>query len=198
MKSLVAFNKYRCPQAFRVRTTHLCDVLFPIASTMMMKSSHAIAFFLFYCLLIVGYGFTSPQVLQVSQVQKTFRENALSQTKSSTDSTAEDSITSATRTPQSLSSMHSRTAFLSAMTVSLTTGSLVLDASEAWAKDVDPALKGTKKDPEYEACVSKCLFECTKPKVDGQKSRQECLPECKSSCATTKEQLMIGTPVKKD
>ena len=72
-------------------------------------------------------------------------------------------------------------------------------ASPAYAKgEVDPALKGTKKDPAYEACVSKCLYECTKPKGEEQKSRAECIPECKKTCATSKEQLMTGTPIKKE
>jgi hypothetical protein len=65
----------------------------------------------------------------------------------------------------------------------------------ASAKEVDPALKGTKKDPAYETCISQCMYECTKPKVPEQKSRQECLPECKAQCATTKQQLMIGNPL---
>ena len=68
-------------------------------------------------------------------------------------------------------------------------------ATPAWAAgSSDPSLKGTKKDPAYEACVSKCMYECTKPKVEEQKTRQECLPECKKKCATTKEQLLLGTP----
>ena len=67
----------------------------------------------------------------------------------------------------------------------------------AWAKgQEDSALKGTKNDPKYQACVSSCVYECTKPKGDEQKSRAECIPECKKKCATSKEQLMIGTPVK--
>lgn len=74
-----------------------------------------------------------------------------------------------------------------------------LGASPAYAKgEVDPAKKGTKQDPEYEACVSKCLYECTKPKGDEQKSRAECIPECKKSCATSSAQLMTGTPIKKE
>jgi hypothetical protein len=68
----------------------------------------------------------------------------------------------------------------------------------AFAAKEDPALKGTKKDPGYEACLSTCMYECTKPKGDEQKSRKECLPECKQKCATTKEQLMIGSPLKKE
>ena len=66
-------------------------------------------------------------------------------------------------------------------------------ATPAFAKD-DAAVKGTKKDPSFEACLSTCMYECTKPKGVEQKSRQECLPECKSKCATTKAQLMTGTP----
>jgi len=71
-------------------------------------------------------------------------------------------------------------------------------SSPAYAGQADPALKGTKKDPAYEACLSKCLYECTKPKGEEQKSRAECIPECKTKCATTKEQLLTGTPIKKE
>uniref|UniRef100_A0A7S2GTD3 Uncharacterized protein n=1 Tax=Helicotheca tamesis TaxID=374047 RepID=A0A7S2GTD3_9STRA len=72
-------------------------------------------------------------------------------------------------------------------------------ASPAFAaKEVDPAVKGTKADPAYQNCVSQCLYDCTKPKGDEQKSRQECIPECKKQCATDKQQLMIGTPIKKE
>lgn len=71
-------------------------------------------------------------------------------------------------------------------------------SSPAFAKTVDPKLVGTKADPKYEACVSQCVYECTKPKGDEQKSRAECIPLCKKQCATNKEQLMIGTPVKKE
>eukprot|EP00339_Tiarina_fusa_P029103 CAMPEP_0116999110 /NCGR_PEP_ID=MMETSP0472-20121206/1942_1 /TAXON_ID=693140 ORGANISM="Tiarina fusus, Strain LIS" /NCGR_SAMPLE_ID=MMETSP0472 /ASSEMBLY_ACC=CAM_ASM_000603 /LENGTH=123 /DNA_ID=CAMNT_0004698455 /DNA_START=116 /DNA_END=487 /DNA_ORIENTATION=+ len=58
----------------------------------------------------------------------------------------------------------------------------------------DAAKSGTKKDPTFEACLSTCMYECTKPKGAEQKSRKECLPECKQSCATTKAQLMTGVP----
>lgn len=58
----------------------------------------------------------------------------------------------------------------------------------AYAKEVDPAVKGTKADPEFQACLSQCIYECTKPKGAEQKSRGECLPECKTKCATTKAQ----------
>ena len=58
------------------------------------------------------------------------------------------------------------------------------------------AITGTKQDPKYESCLSKCMYDCTKPKGNEQKSRAVCLPECKAQCATTKQQLMIGTPIK--
>lgn len=81
-------------------------------------------------------------------------------------------------------------------TIAMTSAALLSNVSDAQAKDIDPALKGTKADPAYQACLSQCIFECTKPKGDEQKSRAECIPECKKKCATTKEQLMIGTPIK--
>ena len=49
----------------------------------------------------------------------------------------------------------------------MTSASLLVlsPSSPAFAKEIDPAVKGTKKDPKYESCVSSCMFECTKPKV---------------------------------
>jgi hypothetical protein len=41
------------------------------------------------------------------------------------------------------------------------------------------------------------MYECTKPKGIEQRSRAECLPECRQKCATTKEQLLKGNPIKK-
>jgi hypothetical protein len=78
-------------------------------------------------------------------------------------------------------------------TITMTT---LLPVNGASAKDDLAATKGTKADPAFQSCVSLCMYECTKPKADEQKSRQECLPECKAKCATTKAQLMIGTPSK--
>jgi hypothetical protein len=75
---------------------------------------------------------------------------------------------------------------------------LVIVTTPAIAKDADLAIKGTKKDPAYEVCIGQCMYDCTKNKGTEQKSRQECLPECKQKCATTKQQLMVGTPLKKD
>ena len=85
---------------------------------------------------------------------------------------------------------------VAASAVSFWTLSCLLPAA-ASAKG-DPSLKGTKADPEYEACMSTCIYECTKPKGVAQKSRKECIPECKQTCATSKAQLMIGTPIKKN
>jgi hypothetical protein len=65
--------------------------------------------------------------------------------------------------------------------------------SPAFAGD-DSSLKGTKTDPKFQACLSLCMYECTKPKGSEQRSRSECLPECKQKCATTKQQLLLGTP----
>mmetsp|Transcript_35522 Transcript_35522/g.72380 ORF Transcript_35522/g.72380 Transcript_35522/m.72380 type:complete len:112 (+) Transcript_35522:64-399(+) len=42
-----------------------------------------------------------------------------------------------------------------------------------------------KDDPEFQACLSKCIYFCTKPKVES-KSRSECLPGCKVECKAEK------------
>ncbi len=90
------------------------------------------------------------------------------------------------RTPVSPNDI-SRSQFL------VTMGGLVACVSPAAAKESE-ALKGTKKDPAFEQCLSVCMYECTKPKGMEQKSRAECLPECKEKCATSKVQLMKGDP----
>jgi hypothetical protein len=82
----------------------------------------------------------------------------------------------------------SRSEFLNALAV------VIAAPSVASAKEVDPSVKGTKEDPAYQSCLSTCLYECTKPKGEETKLRKECLPECKQKCATTKAQLMLGTP----
>ncbi|KAG5191140.1 hypothetical protein JKP88DRAFT_231474 [Tribonema minus] len=66
-------------------------------------------------------------------------------------------------------------------------------AGAAVAKD-DPSKVGTKDDPKFQACISQCIYECTKPKGSMTRSRGECLPECKKNCATTKAQAMTGVP----
>ena len=56
---------------------------------------------------------------------------------------------------------------------------------------------GTKDDPAYKACLSKCLYFCTKDKVDS-KDRTTCLKdECKPKCAKTDQQRIVGFPVNK-
>ncbi len=99
-------------------------------------------------------------------------------------------------TPSQQQKRMSRLTFLQ-KAVGVTTLATMTTINPVQAKEIDPALKGTKNDPAYQACLSKCIFECTKPKGDEQKSRAECLPECKQKCATSKEQLMIGTPLQK-
>eukprot|EP00525_Craspedostauros_australis_P011718 CAMPEP_0198119080 /NCGR_PEP_ID=MMETSP1442-20131203/24273_1 /TAXON_ID= /ORGANISM="Craspedostauros australis, Strain CCMP3328" /LENGTH=140 /DNA_ID=CAMNT_0043777473 /DNA_START=223 /DNA_END=645 /DNA_ORIENTATION=+ len=86
----------------------------------------------------------------------------------------------------------SRTAFLNVMLAG--TAAAACAPTPVLAKDIDPSLKGTKKDPSFESCLSKCIFECTKPKGSEQRSRSECLPECREKCATSKAQLMRGEP----
>jgi hypothetical protein len=103
----------------------------------------------------------------------------------------------------SMPSPTSRARFLStfaAAVVSTAVGVVsvsALPAAAAAAADakIDPSVKGTKKDPGYESCVSQCMYECTKPKGNEQMSRTQCLPGCKKQCATTKAQLMVGTPL---
>ncbi|GAX12952.1 hypothetical protein FisN_2Hh442 [Fistulifera solaris] len=90
---------------------------------------------------------------------------------------------------QAWSSSSTRAQFLQHIAAATATVAL-----PAYAKEVDPSVKGTKKDPNYEKCLSVCMYDCTKPKGSEQKSRQECLPECKQKCAKTKAQLMLGTP----
>jgi len=87
----------------------------------------------------------------------------------------------------------SRASFLSSFFLASCTAA-VNTVLPVQAKEVDASIKGTKQDPAYEACLSSCLYECTKPKGDEQKTRAECRGECKQKCATTKQQLMIGTP----
>lgn len=79
----------------------------------------------------------------------------------------------------------SRGAFLS--------GVLALAPTAALAASAE-ALKGTKDDPAFQACLSKCVYECTKPKGgEEQRGRSECLSECRQKCATSKQQMLKGT-----
>ncbi|GMI02077.1 hypothetical protein TrLO_g10455 [Triparma laevis f. longispina] len=90
----------------------------------------------------------------------------------------------------------SRTAFLSQFGYASTLGlltSVLTDVKPAYAGG-EEKLKGTKADPKYTNCVSECVFECTKEKGVEQKTRVECIPGCKEKCASSKAQLMLGTP----
>jgi hypothetical protein len=98
-------------------------------------------------------------------------------------------------TPASSSSLSSslhaemtRSSFMAVLSAGVCS---VASPSIAGAKDVD-AVKGTKKDPAFEACLSQSMYECSKPKGAEQKTRAECLQECKKRCATTKAQLLKG------
>jgi len=87
---------------------------------------------------------------------------------------------------------------LSFLKTSVASAALVLtNSNPSFAKETEADMKGTKADPKYQACLSQCVYDCTKPKGDEQKSRGECIPECKVKCATTKQQLMLGQPLKK-
>jgi hypothetical protein len=100
------------------------------------------------------------------------------------------------RTPQQ-QQVQSRSAFLSSA-LAATALSFLAPPQAAHAatsnNDSDAATKGTKKDPKFEACLSQCMYDCTKPKGSEQRSRTECLPDCKKQCATTKQQLLLGLP----
>lgn len=93
---------------------------------------------------------------------------------------------SSSSSSQTKSRIISRQSFLTS--IATTSCITFLGTQPAFAKEVDPAVKGTKNDPEFQACLSNCMYECTKPKGAEQKSRGECLPECKTKCAKTKEQ----------
>ena len=62
------------------------------------------------------------------------------------------------------------------------------------------ALADSKYDKKFESCLSLCVYEQTKiAKGIAQVevvSRSEAMATCKSKCATSKEQLMIGQPKK--
>ena len=55
-----------------------------------------------------------------------------------------------------------------------------------------------------ESCVSKCVFDATKPppvgasaerlEENGMKSRTDIIRECRPKCAKTSEQLLLGSP----
>eukprot|EP00614_Pseudopedinella_elastica_P005639 CAMPEP_0172609174 /NCGR_PEP_ID=MMETSP1068-20121228/29194_1 /TAXON_ID=35684 /ORGANISM="Pseudopedinella elastica, Strain CCMP716" /LENGTH=104 /DNA_ID=CAMNT_0013412641 /DNA_START=61 /DNA_END=375 /DNA_ORIENTATION=- len=51
-----------------------------------------------------------------------------------------------------------------------------------WAAGLAATAPALAKGDPYEGCLSKCIYFCTKPKGDEQKSRADCYPECKREC----------------
>jgi hypothetical protein len=88
------------------------------------------------------------------------------------------SITTSSSYPKSYSKVDdvvsvsvSRKNFLTAVLAGGITASST-NAKAAWSKEIS-------SDQAKENFISQCLYECTKPKGDEQKSRQECIAECK-------------------
>lgn len=62
--------------------------------------------------------------------------------------------------------------------------------------------EGTRSSKTFEVCMSKCIYQQTRPppigssseRLEQSKSRGEIVTDCKMSCATTKEQTMVGKP----
>mmetsp|Transcript_5662 Transcript_5662/g.16236 ORF Transcript_5662/g.16236 Transcript_5662/m.16236 type:complete len:129 (+) Transcript_5662:188-574(+) len=62
----------------------------------------------------------------------------------------------------------------------------ILVPRAAFAKDDGDYVKGSKEDPAVQAKLSVCVYECTKPKGEEQKSRTQCLKECKAQYVTAR------------
>ena len=88
------------------------------------------------------------------------------------------SITTSSSCPQSYSKVDdvvsmsvSRRNFVTAVLAGGITASSTT-AKVAWSKEISA-------DQAKDNFISQCLYECTKPKGDEQKSRNECISECK-------------------
>ena len=88
------------------------------------------------------------------------------------------SITTSSSCPQSYSKVDdvvsvsvSRRNFVTAVLAGGITASSTT-AKAAWSKEISA-------DQAKDNFISQCLYECTKPKGDEQKSRNECISECK-------------------
>jgi hypothetical protein len=136
----------------------------------------------------ISDGYSTPRI----PVQKSLARSTTSSSPTSSTSTS----SSSPAVVQPVATVD-RGAFLAATATSCL-ALLLSHQPPALAKEVDLAVKGTKSDPAFQACLSECVYECTKPKGQEQKSRAECIPECKVKCATSKAQLMLGTATKKD
>ena len=93
------------------------------------------------------------------------------------------SITTSSSCPQSYSKVDdvvsvSRKNFLTAVLAGGITASST-NAKAAWSKEIS-------SDQARENFISQCLYECTKPKGDEQKSRKECISECKIKYKSSK------------
>jgi hypothetical protein len=151
---------------------------------MLTRPFSPIAIFAALALLAgIGHGYSTHRSLPA--IRKSSQRSSISSSTSSSSSSVAD-VPSVVNRGSFLS--HAATACL-ALILPLSS----IDVPRAHAKDVDPALKGTKADPAFQGCLSECVYECTKPKGTEQKSRAECIPECKVKCATSKAQLMLGT-----
>ena len=95
------------------------------------------------------------------------------------------SITTSSSCPQSYSKVDdvvsmsvSRRNFVTAVLAGGITASST-NAKAAWSKEISA-------DQAKDNFISQCLYECTKPKGDEQKSRNECISECKIKYKSTK------------
>lgn len=59
---------------------------------------------------------------------------------------------------------------------------------------LQPSPANAKDGPILQSCVSECIYDCTKPKGDGQRTRAECQAECKEKCAKTRDKVVKGVP----
>lgn len=87
--------------------------------------------------------------------------------------------------PVSSAPTTSRQNFLAALTGGVLTTVALVSPPPVWAKEKEYT-KGSKNDPEVEAKLSVCIYECTKPKGEEQKSRVECIKECKAKLITAR------------
>lgn len=79
--------------------------------------------------------------------------------------------------------LQSRQNFFAAAATAMTAAAVLSPKAALAAEDY---VKGSKNDPDVQAKLSVCMYECTKPKGDEQKSRAECLKECKTKLITAR------------
>ncbi|KAL3826242.1 hypothetical protein ACHAXA_006270 [Cyclostephanos tholiformis] len=146
----------------------------------------------------ISHGYSTPRLIPARKSSAGSTTSASSSTPSSSPSSPSSSSSSIVVPVDAYDAVLDRCAFLAyAATTSCLGLLLSFDVTDAGAREIDPSLRGTKADPSFQYCLSECVYECTKPKGNEQKSRAECIPECKAKCATSKAQLMLGTATKK-